>query len=168
MLGKLLRKSTQAAAGARRISKGACRSNCVSSKWRAGEVFVRVLGHLSEQEGSFTAWLYRIAANVVIDHTRSKRARRESALNEDTVRTAGAAEASDRHLDLEAAIAELTDDQRELVTLKFIQGLTNGEIAEITGRSPEAIRTLQFRALMALRQILDRRAEGAGHEPQDR
>ena len=46
--------------------------------------------------------------------------------------------------------------------LKFIQGLSNAEIAEITGRSPEAIRVLQFRALMALRKTLDRQATGDG------
>jgi len=56
-------------------------------------------------------------------------------------------------IDLESAIAQLTDDQRELVTLKFIQGLSNTEIGAVTGRKPEAIRVLQFRALSALRRF---------------
>ena len=52
-----------------------------------------------------------------------------------------------RQMDIRRAIAQLTDDQRELITLKFIQGLSNDEISEITGRAQGAIRGLQFRAL---------------------
>ena len=40
------------------------------------------------------------------------------------------------------------------VTVKFIEGLSNDQVGEITGRSPEAVRALQFRALAALRVLL--------------
>ena len=59
-----------------------------------------------------------------------------------------------RQMDVRGALDKLTDDQRELVALKFIQGLSNADIAEVTGRRPGAIRALQFRALCALRDIL--------------
>ena len=144
------------------------RVDAASAEDLTGEVFLRALRHLRERKGSFVAWLYRIAANVVVDHARAKGARKETALdetNENKIAIAPAsADASDRRMDLEAAIAELTDDQRELVTLKFIEGLSNAEIADVTGRSPEAVRALQFRALMALRGILDRRLKGQGHD----
>ncbi len=140
------------------------RVDAASAEDLTSEVFVRVLSHIGEQRGSFVAWLYRIAANVVIDHARAHATRKESALEEDDMKIAGGAaissDVSDRRMDLEDAVALLTEEQRELITLKFIQGLSNVEIAEATGRSPEAVRALQFRALMALREILDKPAEG--------
>ena len=48
----------------------------------------------------------------------------------------------------------LTDEQKELISLKFISGLNNNEISEITGKSEEAVRQLQFRALKALKDLL--------------
>jgi RNA polymerase sigma-70 factor (ECF subfamily) len=142
------------------------RVDAASADDLAGEVFLRVLRHIGEQKGSFVAWLYRIAANVVVDHVRSQAARKEKDLREDTADTVDATATlpgvSDRRMDLAQAVADLTDDQRELITLKFIEGLSNAEIAEATGRSAEAVRALQFRALIALREILDKPAEGEG------
>ena len=57
-------------------------------------------------------------------------------------------------MDIKDAIARLTEEQRELVTLKFIQGLSTADVAEITGRREGAVRALQFRALSALRDLL--------------
>jgi len=123
------------------------------------EVFLRVVRSIQGQTGSFNAWLYRVAANVVAQWYRQKKRRDCVGIEEIDGELASAAdgpgETVPRHLDLTEAIGQLTDDQREFVTLKFIQGLSNADIAEITGRSPEAIRALQFRALSALRQILD-------------
>jgi len=125
-----------------------------------GEVFLRVLRNIARQNGSFVAWLYKIASNVVADHLRAGVTRRERSLDEQTVEpvqlTVESSQVSDRKMDLEAAMNRLTDDQRELLTLKFIQGLSNSDVAEITGRSPEAVRGLQFRALKALREVMDR------------
>jgi RNA polymerase sigma-70 factor, ECF subfamily len=136
------------------------RVDASSAEDLTNEVFLRVLGHVEEQKGSFIAWLYRIAANVVIDHARTKGARKETAVEEkkmDAIGSVGVpSERSDRRMDIETAMTELTDDQRELVTLKFIQGLSNAEIGEVTGRSPEAIRGLQFRALRAMQETLSK------------
>jgi RNA polymerase sigma-70 factor, ECF subfamily len=122
------------------------------------EVMLRVVRGVERQNGSFWAWLYRIAANVVIDKARSAKSRREETMDEQMLaqrpEVASAPAAVGRHLDIQDAIGQLTDDQKELVVLKFVQGLSNAEIGEATGRTPEAIRALQFRALAALRQIL--------------
>jgi len=125
----------------------------------AADVLVRVIRNIDSQTGSFVAWIYKIAANVVADHGRAKKVRREQPMDEQVLeKQAGAADvATDvgRHLDIQDALGELTDDQEELVTLKFIQGLSNAEVGEVTGRKPEAVRALQFRALRSLRQILE-------------
>jgi RNA polymerase sigma-70 factor (ECF subfamily) len=124
------------------------------------EVFMRVVRSIGQQTGSFRAWVYRIASNVAIDWLRRKRVRDHVSLEAAAdVRSSAPdpAAAVGHRLDLAQAIDQLTEDQRELVTLKFIQGLSNAEIAEAMDRTAEAVRALQFRALAALRQIL-------GHE----
>ncbi len=124
----------------------------------AAEVFLKVVRGISGQTGSFVAWLYRIASNVVADHARSRAVRREcpigDALAERLTGGADPAREVGQALDIRNAMSELTDEQREMVTLKFIEGLSNAEIAEITGRTSDAIRHLQFRAMSTLRQVL--------------
>ena len=126
-----------------------------------GDVFLRVIRGLARQNGSFTAWLYKIAANVVNDHIRELKMHPEAAMDENEPVPAepfashgNPAQSVSRKLDLEAALKLLTDDQRQLVTLKFVQGLSNEEVAEVLDRTPGAMRVLQFRALSALRQLL--------------
>lgn len=130
----------------------------ISAEDLTGEVFLRVLRHIGQQKGSFAAWLYRIAANVVIDYARARKIRRTGPMDEQIIGSVvngkNPVETVDRQTDIYNAITRLTDEQRELITLKFIQGLTNADVAEVTGRSKEAIRGLQFRALSALRLIL--------------
>ncbi|NOZ21356.1 MAG: sigma-70 family RNA polymerase sigma factor [Planctomycetes bacterium] len=124
----------------------------------AADVFVRVMRAIARQDGSFVAWVYKIAANVVIDHSRREKLRQGVPMDENITETmAGASDSAmtaTRHIDLHEAISRLTEEQRELVTLKFIQGLSNTEVAAITGRKAGAIRVLQFRALSSLREML--------------
>ncbi len=138
------------------------RTDPASAEDLAGEVFVRVIRNIRKQNGSFRAWLYRIARNVVIDHMRYEDVRETVAMNEGSTRTTSARgpRAADRRMDLRSAMGQLTDDQRELLVLKFVQGLSNDEIVETTGRTRGAVRALQFRALSALRGMLG----GEGYE----
>ncbi|PIR89590.1 MAG: hypothetical protein COU07_01695 [Candidatus Harrisonbacteria bacterium CG10_big_fil_rev_8_21_14_0_10_40_38] len=53
--------------------------------------------------------------------------------------------------EIKLALENLTDDQQEIITLKFLSELSNKEISDITGKSEEAIRQLQFRGLKALK-----------------
>ncbi len=55
---------------------------------------------------------------------------------------------------VEVALATLTDDQREAITLRFFAGLSAREAAEVMGRQEGTIRGLQFRAIAALRRQL--------------
>ena len=125
------------------------------------EVFVRMLRNLRQQDGSFHAWLYRIAERVVIDHRRQASAKKRQVMTEMTEQheqQAGSHRDVGREvaarMDLEEAMEQLSDDQRQLVSLKFIEGLGNEDVAAVMGRSPGAIRILQYRALAALRALL--------------
>jgi len=56
---------------------------------------------------------------------------------------------------LAAALTHLTEDQRQVVILKFIEGLDNTEVARMLGKSVGAVKSLQHRALAALRRALE-------------
>ena len=141
------------------------RADAVTAQDLTAEVFLKVIRNMRRQKGPFRAWIYRIARNVVIDNARKQKVRREQPMDEQAINPAQVladpAVAVARQEDLRVAVAQLTDEQRELVTLKFIEGLSNEEVAEVTGRKPGAIRALQFRAFSALRDIL---GEGPEYE----
>jgi RNA polymerase sigma-70 factor, ECF subfamily len=126
-----------------------------------GEVFVRVLRNLAKQRGSFHAWLFRIAERVVTDQRRSAGAKKRTMMtpmteqhHQQAADKTDVAETVAARVDLEQAIEGLSDDQRQLVTLKFIEGLGNEDVASIMDRSLGAIRVLQFRALSELRSLM--------------
>lgn len=124
----------------------------------AGEVFVRMLGSIREQRGNLEAWLFRIAGNVVTDHYRKRAVRSVEVELPEEMPGAGDPEAAvERILDgerLRKGLKALTEEQREMVILRFIMGYEPDEVAAITGRSAGAVRALQFRALSALRAAL--------------
>jgi RNA polymerase sigma-70 factor, ECF subfamily len=129
------------------------------------EVFLRVAKNLPCQHGSLKAWIFRIAHNVSIDHFRSAPVRREVTVDPQKQAEMQEDETHVPHpglrMDMVRALAHLTDEQREVIVQKFMLGMTTREIEKATGRKPEAIRGLQFRALKGLRTIL---AEG-GYGP---
>lgn len=129
-----------------------------------GEVFVKVMRSIKGQSGSFDAWLYRLARNVVIDRARYRHARPETELTdvmmEQKTNGTDLQATSAARMDMESALAMLNEEHRELLTLKFVQGMSNAEIAGITGQSIGAIRAMQFRALNAMRAVLDRKGTG--------
>lgn len=109
---------------------------------------------------SFSSWLFRIAHNIVIDHYRATRLNGELSENiKDERREAEPQLLAHKHFDnvvLEKAMRELKDHYRQIVVLKYINDLSNEEIGHITGRTQTSLRILQFRALRALRRILER------------
>lgn len=122
------------------------------------EVFVRVMQNLDGRRESLQSWVYRIAHNLAIDYLKSARVRREIVTDPETLPEEG--NGNDEHariglrMDLARALDVLTEDQREVISLKFFLGLDTKEIVKVTGRKPEAVRALQFRALAALRNTL--------------
>jgi RNA polymerase sigma-70 factor (ECF subfamily) len=106
----------------------------------------------------FGAWVFRIARNAVIDHRRTNHpaipldlAAERPSDGGDPVSTAERAQ--DRDL-LRAALDELPSDQRQVLIWRFFAELSPAETAAIMGRSNGAVRVLQHRALVSLREIL--------------
>ncbi len=131
----------------------------------AGEVFLRVMRAVGDQKGSFVAWLYTIARNVVTDHRRRRKVHKEVSLDDEMLAGIEAKDdqrgSVERRMVLESVLPGLTEDQREFVTLKFMQELSNKEIGKIMSRKEGALRVLQFRSLCALRKaVLE--GQGAG------
>ena len=124
-------------------------------------VFVKALEALPryEQRGvPFGGWLFRLARNVVIDHIRTSREHVElDALVERSDGNAGPeAQALARHQmdEIAAALAELTDEQRDAIALRFFAGLSAREAAVAMGKQEGTVRGIQFRAIAALRRRL--------------
>jgi len=130
------------------------------------EVFVRVIkgigGFEFRGEKSFLGWLYTIAGNVLIGQARRKRAVStplDDSLELVDPRGQDAVLSIFDRVALQQAITQLTEDQQQVLTLKFFADMTNQEIALTLGRTEGAVKALQHRALHALQQILERERE---------
>lgn len=111
----------------------------------------------------FSAWLYRIASNLVVDHFRRQPNQPAISLEEKLVSAvehpALQLDEEFSHFVLRAALSELTDDQQQVIILKFVDGLSNLEVAQILGKTEGAVKSLQHRALAALGRVLGERGE---------
>jgi RNA polymerase sigma-70 factor (ECF subfamily) len=124
-------------------------------------VFVKALEALPRYEARgvpFGGWLFRLARNAVIDHVRT---RHEHAELDAIVGWAHGDSGPDeiavvrQELDaVGAALASLTEEQREAIELRFFAGLSAREAAEAMGKQEGTVRGLQFRAIAALRRQL--------------
>lgn len=127
------------------------------------EVFLRVLEALPRyrQRGRpFSAWLYQIAGARAADHFRWHRRRATLRLRPELARTTeGPEQEAESHLtaeELQRALAQLTPAQQQVVVLRFVERMTHAETAHILRRSEGAVRVLQYRALAALRRLLEK------------
>jgi RNA polymerase sigma-70 factor (ECF subfamily) len=103
----------------------------------------------------YSAWLYRVATNLVHRQQRRKGwVELQAHLADDAPGPEALVEAGDRAATVRAAVADLPADQRQAVLLRFGGELRNKEIAELMGRSEGAVKLLTFRAMTALRRRL--------------
>jgi len=119
------------------------------------EVFQQALAGLGQFEWRgvpFAAWLYRIAANAIMDHHRRSLRDRHVVPNEEPV-TEGC-ENAERRASLYRAVRELAPDQRCVIEMRFAEDRSIAEIAAALGRSEGAVKQLQFRGLETLRTRL--------------
>jgi RNA polymerase sigma-70 factor (ECF subfamily) len=127
------------------------------------QTFVRMLesiGRFRWGSAPFSAWLFRIAHNLAIDHFRARRRWQpeeevpEPPPDESTSAEAGALQSLGRSSMLDL-IAGLSPDQQQVLTLKFVFDFSNTEVATILGKTEGAIKSLQHRALVSLQKQLE-------------
>jgi RNA polymerase sigma-70 factor (ECF subfamily) len=130
---------------------------------------LRRFPHYVDRGAPFTAWLYRIAHNVVVNWMRDRQRRPTVPLESVTVSSEeerdphAVAEAREETEKLLRAVRRLAPDRQQLLILKFVEGMSNAEIAEVMGRTEGAIKALYHRTLVSLREELAREA-GSGKQ----
>lgn len=126
----------------------------------AQQVFLKAWQAIPRYEARgvpFKAWLYRMAHNQMVDHFRT----RKQTTDLDGIDVPEEAEAEalvlagEMSAALEAALARLSEDHRQVLTLRFLMEKSAREIGEIMGRKEVTVRGLQMRALQALRREIE-------------
>lgn len=127
------------------------------------ETFVRALrriGSVTWQGRDFGAWLVTIARNLIADHYKSARYRLEIP-TADMIDADRAQDGPENYIldamtsaTLIEAVKQLTGEQQECIVLRFLQGLSVTEVAEVMGKNDGAIKALQYRAVRALARLL--------------
>jgi RNA polymerase sigma-70 factor (ECF subfamily) len=127
------------------------------------QTFLKMLESITRfrwQSAPFSAWLFRIAHNLAMDHFRAtRRWQPEEEVPEPAGETEPSAEAAafqslgrQSMLDL---IEDLSEEQKQVLTLKFVFNLPNAEVATVLGKTEGAIKSLQHRALVSLQKQMN-------------
>jgi RNA polymerase sigma-70 factor (ECF subfamily) len=121
------------------------------------EVFTRLLHAVSERsapKNTLRGWLYRVAANVVADHHRAnyrvKQVELDDKIKSNAVGPAEVAAGKQLLAELSEALADLTEDQQNVISLRFGYEMAIKEVAQVMGKSEGAVKQLQARAVAAL------------------
>ncbi len=126
-------------------------------------VFQRAMNHIhtyTDRGVPFSAWLYRIAHNLVANWHRDRSRRQEIPLNDLPVvpskedRPETSLVRSQEQDSLLHLIRQLPPERQNLLILKFVENLSNAEIGQIMGRSEGAVKSLYHRTLLSLRDDL--------------
>jgi RNA polymerase sigma-70 factor, ECF subfamily len=128
------------------------------------QTFVKMLesiGRFRWQAAPFSAWLFRIAHNLAMDHFRAtRRWQPEQDVPEPPGSEEASAEEQAMHVIGRQSMVELIDklspEQQQVLTLKFVFNFPNAEVATILGKTEGAIKSLQHRALVSLEKQLTR------------
>jgi len=125
------------------------------------QVFLNALKSISSFKWKgipFSAWLFRIARNQVVDYLRKKAKRATAPLDESLASSDSTPELiAEQKIDTEqllAATTRLTPAQREVISLRFTSELPIAQVAKIMGKNEGAVKALQHSAIVALRKAL--------------
>lgn len=140
-------------------------SNVEEAEDLTARIFERAMKHMPNYEDKgvpFSAWLYRIAHNLVANWYRDRSRRKIISIDDiahwrmsdDTPEFA--TQLIEDKAALLQAVKRLPADRQELLILKFVERLPNAEIGDIMGRSEGAIKSLYHRTLLSLREELQR------------
>lgn len=126
-----------------------------------GTVFIKAWTNIKKyKKGSFpfSSWLYRIAHNAVVDHYRTHREfyeLEEKIADDDRLSPQAFAEKQLNGERVHQALRKLNKNYQEVILLKFMNELSNEEVAEAMQTNEGNVRTLQFRALKKMREVLE-------------
>jgi RNA polymerase sigma-70 factor (ECF subfamily) len=139
-------------------------SNRFDAEDITGDVFLRAwqsLPNYEERGFPFSAYLFRIARNVLIDRRRKRKPvselpEDELTTGENTLDLEPSAILAEKlkHKEIVKTLGQLREDYRTVLILRFFNELTTEETSDVMGRSAGAIRVLQHRALSSLRKLL--------------
>ena len=142
------------------------------------EAFVRLVETLPRYRvdstrpvAAFSAWLYRIASNLLTDHYRRQRSRAHADFSDQSWLLAAdplpyeRMERNEIAEDVWGAVHQLSSEQQAVVLFRFSEQLSLVEVAEMMGKSAGAVKALQHRALTNLRRLLTSAAPADGKEP---
>ncbi len=125
------------------------------------QVFLNALQSISSFKWKgipFSAWLFRIAHNQVVDYLRKKTKHATASLNESLASSgSNPALATEQRLNIEQlvlATRQLTEAQREVISLRFAGELSIARVAKVMDKSEGAVKALQHSAIVALRKAL--------------
>jgi RNA polymerase sigma-70 factor (ECF subfamily) len=129
----------------------------------SSEVFLRLLDTLHARRDTvrdLRSWLLGTASNLIFDHLRQKYRRPTENLEQhenlvDERRPELIVERAMSHQVVREVFQELTEEQQHVLSLRFSQGLSIGETAQIVKKSVNAVKVLQYRALATLRRLLE-------------
>ncbi len=113
----------------------------------------------SQERASFSTWIFTIARNVVIDHYRGNRKRQAVSLEEATAQSSNAVspeEELERKVErerLHVCLAGLSEEEQEIIRLKFGAELNNRQIGKMLGLSESNVGTKLYRAVRKMRDI---------------
>lgn len=120
------------------------------------------IGKFRDEGSTFRAWLFRVAHNEIANALRRRDRHRTARLDATAEPHApddppALVAAADQRRALRDAVGRLAGDRRQVIILRFVDGLTTREIADVLDRSEGAVRVLQHRALRDLEAALGRR-----------
>lgn len=144
-------------------------SNAEEAKDLTSAVFLKVWNYAQSQgldeSKSLRAFIYKTARNLIIDHYRQLR---ETEARLDVFENGVIGMLSDEKQNLEqqaevlsdmglvkAGLAKLKEEYREMILMRFVDELSFAEIAEVTGKTTGSVRVQTFRALQALKDLLE-------------
>lgn len=108
------------------------------------------------------AWLYRMAHNIVVDHYRTRKTNvgldQAGELSENAPLPEQAVQTREQVTHLASAIRQLEHHFQQVIVCRFLNGLSHAETAEVTGIPENHLRVMQHRALVKLKQLLERKA----------
>jgi RNA polymerase sigma-70 factor (ECF subfamily) len=137
-------------------------NNVTTAEDLTSEVFVRLMRKIdgfTYKGRPILAWLYTIARNLVADHHRRSGRLMEVSLDDNGLASIASPDNHIKHLLTQHRLFEslscLTEEQYEVILLRFVEGFDNNTVAELLGKSVKAVKSLQYRGLIALRNTLE-------------